>query len=246
MGTEIVPKEGKRTTMRASMFISAAIISMIFSTEVHCQKNDSQPHEIPMILPKEWFIPAPLLFGFQPWESAPLLRPSVIVMPEFGFLPSVGFGSYSIQHPDRFFSTLEGYNMINIPQMYISRQMMLGNTFRIGRRIYYMSGILYGSRMGTMGNNWGIGTREGFIVIPSDAMSISLWTQYYQSLSVYSPVVIPVNGESGAAIVMPATPEVFSLGIQTRFVAGEFIIGVGTSFSPVPFQKRRHSELRYR
>ena len=45
---------------------------------------------------------------------------------------------------------------------------------------------------------------------------------------------------------MPATPEVFSFGVQATFVVGEFIIEVGTSVAPVPFQKRKHSEPHYK
>ena len=37
---------------------------------------------------------------------------------------------------------------------------------------------------------------------------------------------------SGAAVKMPATPEVFSFGLQANFTVGEFIIGVGTSITP--------------
>ena len=49
-----------------------------------------------------------------------------------------------------------------------------------------------------------------------------------------------------AAIIMPATPEVFSIGVQASFVSGEFIIDLGVSISPVPFQKRKHSEFHYK
>jgi hypothetical protein len=73
-----------------------------------------------------------------------------------------------------------------------------------------------------------------------------VWNQYFQSLSVYAPVVYPLTEGDMAAILMPATPEVFSFGVQASFVTGEFIIGIGASVSPVPFQKRRHSELRYK
>ena len=38
----------------------------------------------------------------------------------------------------------------------------------------------------------------------------------------------------GAAVKMPATPEVFSFGVQASFVVGEFIIGIGTSVTPKP------------
>jgi hypothetical protein len=49
-----------------------------------------------------------------------------------------------------------------------------------------------------------------------------------------------------AAIRMPATPEVYSFGVQASFVVGEFIVGVGMSVAPVPFQDRQHSEFRYK
>jgi hypothetical protein len=45
---------------------------------------------------------------------------------------------------------------------------------------------------------------------------------------------------------MPATPEVFSFGVQATFVVGEFVIDIGASVAPVPYQKRQHSELRYK
>jgi hypothetical protein len=137
---------------------------------------------------------------------------------------------------------MEGRNIINIPQLYVTRQMFLGNALKIFRGFYFMSGILYGAQMGVMGNNWGMGTREGFIYQPSSLLSVTLWSQYFQSLSVYTPVLYPRLSRSGAAIVMPATPEVFSFGVQASFVVGEFIIGIGTSVSPVPYQDRHHSE----
>ena len=108
--------------------------------------------------------------------------------------------------------------------------MLLGNTLRLSRNVYFLSGIMYGSQMGTMGNNWGMGNREGFIWHPSAIVTITLWNQYFQSLSVYSPRVYP--GTDGAAVKMPATPEVFSFGVQATFVVGEFIIELGTSISP--------------
>ncbi len=49
-----------------------------------------------------------------------------------------------------------------------------------------------------------------------------------------------------AAIRMPATPEVFSFGVQATFNIGEFIIGVGASIAPIPFQNRHHSKYSYR
>ena len=188
---------------------------------------------IPDYLPADLFIPPIRLVGLHPWTSAPLPRPVVEVIKVNGFDGSIGFGQYSIQHPEKFFSTLEGYDSINIPSLYVTRQMMIGNTLRLARNFYMMSGILYGAQLGIMGNNWGMGTREGFIWHPSAIVTITLWNQYFQCVSVYSPVMYPVGG--GAAIKMPATPEVFSFGVQASFVVGEFIIGIGTSVTPKKF-----------
>ena len=208
------------------------------------QPKDTLPHVLPFLLPKELFIPSDMLFGYTPWTSAPITRPTVIYTPKFGFDGSIGFGEYEMQHPDKFFSTLEAYNSINIPKIFLTRQMIMGNTFRLGRNVYYLSGIMFGAQMGVMGNNWGMGAREGFIWNPNSLVSIVIWTQEFQSVTVYTPVIVPDKDGSGAAIVMPATPEVFSFGVQANFTAGEFIIGIGTSVAPVPFQKRKHSELR--
>ena len=193
---------------------------------------DSVPNRLPDLLSPEFFIPRSRLAGVHPWTSAPLTRPIVNIIPVYGFNGSIGFGEYTLAHPDKFFSTLEGYNSINIPQMYITQQMMIGNTFRLARNFYMLSGILYGAQMGVMGNNWGLGNREGLIWHPSSLLAFTIWNQYYQSLSVYSPIMYPSS--NGAAVKMPATPEVFSFGLQARFVAGEFIIGIGTSVSPKP------------
>lgn len=209
-------------------------------------RRDTLPHMLPIVLPSEMFIPNDRLEGLAPWTSAPITRPVVHSHKSHGFLGSIGFGEYSLAHPDKFFSTLNGYNSINIPQVFLTRQMLVGNTFRLGRNVYYMSGIMYGAQMGVMGNNWGMGAREGFIWNPTSAISIVIWTQEFQSVTVYTPVILPDKNGSGAAIVMPATPEVFSFGVQANFEVGEFIIGVGTSVAPVPFQKRKHSEFRYK
>lgn len=191
---------------------------------------DSVPNRIPDFLPDDIFIPRARLVGIVPWHAAPVQRPVLEIIPTFGFDGSIGFGEYSISHPEKFFSTLEGYNSINIPQMYITQQMMIGNTFRLAKGFYMLSGILYGAQLGVMGNNWGIGNREGFIWHPSAIVTLTLWNQYYQSLSVYSPIMYP--SRDGAAVIMPATPEVFSFGLQATFVAGEFIIEIGTSITP--------------
>ena len=210
------------------------------------EQVDSLPRPIPDLLSPDLFIPKSRLVGFQPWTYAPLPRPVVYVLPTFGFDGSIGFGEYAIEHPEKFFSTLEGYNSINIPQLYLTEQMMIGNTLKLGKKIYFMSGILYGAQLGIMGNNWGMGTREGFIIHPSSVVTITIWNQYFQSVSVYSPVMYPDTDNNGAAIRMPATPEVFSFGVQATFVVGEFVIDIGASVAPVPYQKRQHSELRYK
>lgn len=206
----------------------------------------SLPRIIPVILPADLFIPSDRLIGYEPWVSAPITRPTIHFIPVNGVSGMIGAGEFSIEHPNKFFSTLSGHNYIDIPNLFVTEQMMLGNTFRLGGNVYFMNGILYGSQMGVMGNNWGMGTREGFIWRPSATFALMVWNQYFQSVSVYTPVVYPLPNGDMAAILMPATPEVFSFGVQASFVAGEFVIGIGASVSPVPFQKRHHSELRYR
>lgn len=210
------------------------------------EQVDSLPRPIPDLLSPDLFIPKSRLVGFQPWTYAPLPRPVVYVLPTFGFDGSIGFGEYAVEHPEKFFSTLEGYNSIDIPQLYLTEQMMIGNTLKLGKKIYFMSGILYGAQLGIMGNNWGMGTREGFVWNVGKSASIILWVQDYQSVSVYAPVMTPYMSADGAAIRMPATPEVFSFGVQANFNVGGFMVGVGTSFAPMPFQDRHHSEFRYR
>ena len=158
----------------------------------------------------------------------------------------IGFGQYEQQHPEKFFSTLEGDNTINVPELFITRQKLIGNTLRITRNVYFLSGIMYGAQMGTMGNNWGMGSREGFLFKVADPVSIVIWTQEFQSVTVYTPVMFPNKTGDGAAIVMPATPEVFSFGVQANFKVSGLSIGVGTSISPVPFQYRKHSKFRYK
>lgn len=199
----------------------------------HSEK-DSLKSPIPDLLPSDLFIPRTRLIGIHPWTSAPLPIPIVKVIPVYGFDGSIGFGEYSISHPDKFFSTLEGRNRIDIPRLYLTEQMMVGNTFRLAKNFYMLSAILYGAQLGIIGNNWGMGNREGFIWHPSALITIVLWSQYFQSVSVYSPVLFPDPEGSGAAIRMPATPEVFSFGVQANFVVGDFMIGIGTSITPKP------------
>ena len=158
----------------------------------------------------------------------------------------IGFGQYEQQHPDKFFSTLEGNNIINVPQLYVSRQKLIGNTLRITRNVFFLSGIMYGAQMGVMGNNWGMGSREGLMFRIAEPLSLVIWTQEFQSVTVYTPVIFPNKTGDGAAIVMPATPEVFSFGVQANFKVSGLTIGIGTSIAPVPFQARKHSKFRYK
>ena len=210
------------------------------------EKVDSFPRPIPNLLSPQLFVPAEYLNGLLPWNAAPLLKPVFHVLPVYGFDGSIGFGEFNMDHPEKFFSNLLNSNYINVPQLYISEQKMIGNTLKLGRNFYFLSGIMYGTQMGVMGNNWGMGTREGLIFKVDSPLSIVIWTQEFQSVTVYTPVIVPDRNGSGAAIVMPATPEVFSFGVQANFVAGEFIIGIGASVAPVLFQERKYSKFRYR
>lgn len=206
------------------------------------------PRMIPLVLPSEWFIPDSRLAGITPWDGAPIVRPVVHAIPTDGLSGMIAFGEFSQAHPDKFFSTLNGNNVIDVPQLYISEQKFLGNSLRLGKKsgFYFVSGIMYGAQLGVMGNNWGMGTKEGILWRPNDNLAILVWNQYFQSVSVYTPVLFHTSDGDTAAILMPATPEVFSFGVQASFVAGEFIIGIGVSVAPEPFQKRHHSEFRYR
>lgn len=218
------------------------------SHSLQTESADSLPRPIPIVLPPQLFIPKDRMEGLQPWLYAPITRPTVIYLPVTGFNGGEGFGQYFQEHPDKFFSNFLGRNVINLPNLYVTRQMMIGNTLRLDKkgRVYLLSGILYGSQMGVIGNNWGMGTKEGILIRTKGTLSIVIWNQHFQSVMVYSPVVHPDASGSGAAVIMPATPEVVSIGVQASFVSGEFIIDIGASFSPVPFQNRKHSEFRYR
>ena len=173
-----------------STFIFLMSVTLVSGRGVH-EVADTLDNRIPFLLDRTLFIPSDRLVGTVPWHSAPITRPVVLIIPKSGFDGTVGFGQFSQEHPEKFFSTLEGYNSINIPHLYVTQQMMIGNTLRLARNFYMLSGILYGTQMGVMGNNWGMGTREGFLWHPSTMTSILLWNQYFQSVSVYSPVVIP-------------------------------------------------------
>ena len=160
----------------------------------------------------------------------------------------IGAGAFLQDHPDKFFSTFNGSNTIDLPGLYLTEQKFLGNTLRLGKKsgFYFMSGIMYGSQLGVRGNNWGMGTREGILWHPNGTLSILVWSQDFQSVRVYTPILFRTPDGDTAAILMPATPEVFSFGAQASFTVGGFIVGVGVSVAPVPFQKRHHSVFRYR
>jgi uncharacterized membrane protein (UPF0136 family) len=194
--------------------------------------GDSLLRPIPIVLPPQLFIPSSRLSGLQPWLYAPIVRPSVIYMPVAGFNGGEGFGQYFQQHPDKFFSNLLGHNVISLPNLYVTRQMMVGNTLRLDKkgRVYLLSGIMYGSQMGVMGNNWGMGSREGILIRTKGTLSVVIWNQGFRSVMVYSPVLHPTSSGDGAAVIMPATPQVASFGVQASFVSGEFIIDIGTFY----------------
>lgn len=220
--------------------------SMVFAMGQDKEKVDSFPRPIQDLLSPQLFIPADLLSAYLPWHYAPLLKPVFTVLPVYGFDGSIGFGEFNQDHPDKFFSNLLNSNYIDVPQLFISEQKMVGNTLKIGRKFYFLSGIMFGAQLGVRGKNWGMGTREGLLYRSSDNLSVAFWTQYFQSVAVYSPVLFPRKDGDTAAIRMPATPEVFSFGVQASFVVGEFIVGIGISVAPVPFQDRHHSEFYYR
>lgn len=208
------------------------VISLLLSFVCCVGHSQQETSPIPIVLPPQLFIPSSRLEGLQPWLYAPITRPTVYYMPAVGFNGSEGFGQYSQEHPDKFFSNFLGRNVINLPDLYVTRQMMVGNTLRLSKkgRVYLLSGILYGSQMGVMGNNWGMGTKEGLLIRTKGTLSIVIWNQSFQSVMVYAPVVHPNSSGSGAAVIMPATPEIVSFGVQASFVSGEFVIDIGASY----------------
>ena len=249
----MLPKNQQKRAMRMrfAIFVFLFLVCQALKAQQVEERRivtDSFPRPIPILLPPQLFIPSDRMEGLQPWVYAPITRPTVVYLPVIGYDGGESFGQYFQEHPDKFFSNLLGRNVINLPQLYVTRQMMIGNTIRLGKRsnVYFLSGILYGSQMGVMGNNWGMGTREGILIRTKGTLSIVLWNQNFQSVSVYTPVVHPAANGNGAAVIMPATPEVTTFGVQASFVSGEFIIDIGVSYSPVPFQKRKHSQSGYK
>lgn len=231
-----MPFSVKRTDdmTRYILIFSLAVSLSVAAGGQELTPPDTLPAPIRNFLSPQLFIPVDRLNGYLPWKYAPLLRPVFHVVPVYGFDGKMGFGEFNMAHPDRFFSSLNGSNVTDVPELYLSMQNMLGNTLKLGRsRFYLMSGILYGIQMGVVGNRWGMGTREGIIYRPSKNVSVAFWQQYFGSIAVYSPVLFPPPDGNPAAIRLPATPEVFTVGVQASFVAGEFIIGVGLSVAPL-------------
>ena len=108
------------------------------------EKVDSFPRPIPNLLSPQLFVPAEYLYGMLPWNAAPLLKPVFHVLPVYGFDGSIGFGEFNMDHPEKFFSNLLSSNYIDVPQLYVSEQRMIGNTLKLGRNFYFLSGIHHG------------------------------------------------------------------------------------------------------
>ena len=189
------------------------------------------PRQIRNVLPSSLFIPGDRLAGLTPWMGGPITRPMVHIMPVFGF-NGYGFGKFYVDHWDKFFANLLSYNQVNVPQVYDRQVMMVGNTIALGkkRRLYFANGILYGRDYGVWGNMIGMGSREGLIYRPNGYVILNIWTQEYQSVSAFSPVVYADPGKGTAAMKLPASPVIVSYGAQAYFLAGQFWIGLGATF----------------
>lgn len=176
------------------------------------------------------FIPYDRLRGLTPWMSAPITRPEIHVIPMYGF-SGYGFGNFTVDHFDKFFSNLLGYNGMDAPGLIRSEQMLLGNTIALGkkRRLFFANGILYGRQYGVWGNMIGVGTREGLVIRPSDYLILTLWTQEYQPVYAFTPLLYPVPGSNDPHERLPASPLVISYGAQAYFLAGQFWVGIGLS-----------------
>lgn len=210
---------------------STALSSDSLTYGTSASKTPYFPHRIRNVLPPQLFVPSDRLEGLTRWMAAPIVRPQVHVMPVYGF-SGYGFGKLSVDHWDKFFANLLSYNQLNVPQLLDSQVMMVGNTIALGkkRRLYFANGILYGRHFGTWGNMIGMGSREGLIFRPDGYLVITVWSQEYQSVSAYSPVVYARPGEGTASIRLPASPVMVSYGAQAYFLAGQFWIGLGASF----------------
>lgn len=198
--------------------------------EVSADTSKFIPRAIPALLSPQLFIPRDRLQGVTPWMSAPIARPTAHVLKIYGF-NGHGFGRFTVDHFDKFFANLLVFNDMSVPQLLNSQQMMLGNTISLGkkRRWFFANGILYGRQYGTWGNMIGMGSREGIIFKPSEVLILSFWTQEYQSVYAFSPVVYPVAGENAPYVKLPASPLMISYGAQAYFLAGQFWIGLGAT-----------------
>lgn len=192
--------------------------------------SDTLPHRIPNMLPPDLFVPNDRLAGLTQWMGGPMARPVIHVMPVYGY-SGYAYGKFTVDHWDRFFSNLLSYNQINVPQLIDSQVMMVGNTLSLGkkRRLFFSSGILYGRHYGTWGNMIGMGSREGLIYRPNGYLILTIWTQEYQSVYAYSPVLYANPGQGTAPIKLPASPVMVSYGAQAYFLAGQFWIGLGAT-----------------
>jgi hypothetical protein len=232
--------------MKAKNIILSLLLVMAACTVSHAQhadvgkdtsavplqgSDDVFPHPLKILLPSSLFIPSDRLAGLTKWMGGPITRPVIHVMPVYGF-NGYGFGSLYVDHWDKFFANLLVYNNINVPLVVDQEVMMVGNTISLGkkRRLFFANGILYGRHYGVWGNMLGIGSREGLIYRPNGYLILNIWTQEYQSVYAYSPVVYAVPGEGTASIKLPASPVIVSYGAQAYFLAGQFWIGLGASF----------------
>lgn len=232
-GTELALRAG----MKLKIIILAAALSVYPLYTVRAQSADTRkdstsyfPHPIANVLPSSYFIPPDRLQGLTQWMGGPVSRPTVHVMPVYGF-NGYGFGKLYVDHWEKFFANLLSYNSIDTPQLLDTQVMMVGNTISLGkkRRLYLSNGILYGRHYGIWGNMIGMGSREGLIFKPNGWLVITVWSQEYQSVYAYSPVVYPYEGEGTASVKLPASPVMVSYGAQASFLAGQFWIGLGAS-----------------
>lgn len=232
--------------MTAKHIILSILLAVAASFGGHAQQSDVRkdtaalslsdtadvfPHPLKIRLPSSLFIPSDRLAGLTTWMGGPVTRPVVHVMPVYGF-SGYGFGKLYVDHWDKFFANLLSYNDLNVPQVIDQEVMMIGNTISLGkkRRLYFANGILYGRHYGVWGNMLGMGSREGLIYRPNGYLILNVWTQEYQSVYAYSPVVYATPGEGTASVKLPASPVMVSYGAQAYFLAGQFWIGLGASF----------------
>lgn len=224
-------------------FLFAANLSAQLRQETTVGRNDDSirisiisdssefvPKVIKDRLAPSLFIPSDRLQGLTPWMSAPITRPEVHWIPVYGF-SGYGFGRFTVDHFDKLFANLLVFNGLDVPYLIRLEQMMLGNTISLGkkRKLFLANGILYGTQYGVWGNMIGMGSREGLIIRPSGYVIITLWTQEYQSVYSFSPVLYPSGGQNGPYEKLPASPVVVSYGAQAYFLAGQFWIGIGVS-----------------